>query len=289
MRMIRCWLVLRQWGAMGQTGSNRLAPPGAWWLLLITLLTPRIAQATNETTLARAANAMRQGREAASKIIETRQHFREAADACAELYRDGVASPELFLLWGNAEVLADRPPRAIWAYHAGLRLAPNHRVLREHLAYARNRVAAAQTARTTMPSEAGLAWLPGPWTTFLAASLAFSLTCAAAAVWRVRHRWGWSALLALALTLIASVSCALSILRECAESQSPRVVVAEADTPMTLGNGPSYAPHPESPRLPAGAEARVLHRRGGWLRIELPGGDVGWIPAAKGLVVPTGR
>jgi hypothetical protein len=31
-------------------------------------------------------------------------------------------------------------------------------------------------------------------------------------------------------------------------------------------------------------EARLLHRRGGWLQVRLPGGEVGWVPHAAALV-----
>jgi hypothetical protein len=31
-------------------------------------------------------------------------------------------------------------------------------------------------------------------------------------------------------------------------------------------------------------EARLLHRRGGWLQVEFPGGAVGWVPQAAALV-----
>lgn len=276
----------------GRTSRSRCAPPGVWLLLLIVcMMAPGIAQATNEETLARAEKSLRQGREAASKIVEARRCFGAAAEACAELHRGGVASPELFLLWGNAELLADRLPRALWAFHAGLRLDPNHRGLRAHLAHARSRVAAAQTERTAPRADDWSAWLPAPWPALLAAALAFAVACASAAVWHVERcpRCGWFTLLALALTVVTAFGCGLSIVREQREQQHPRVVIAEADTPLTLGNGPNYAAHPATPRLPAGAEARLAHRRGGWLRIELPAGDVGWIPAANALVVPSTR
>ena len=282
---------IRELGTLGGTKYRASVAHASWaFVLFFALISTQVhAQPSQEAALARAEQSMRLGREVRSKVVEARQHFRDAAEACADLHRGGVVSPELYLLWGNAELLADRVPRAIWAYHSGLRLDPWNRILREHLALARSRVARAQSNRTAPQPDSWSVWLPAPWTSLVTASLALALSCAAAAAWHVTRstQMGWFALAALALALVASAGCARATKREIREREQPRVVIAEPDTPMNLGNGPSYPPHPETPRLPAGAEGRLVHRRGGWLRIELAAGDVGWIPAAKALVVPS--
>src|SRR5207247_8360883 len=65
----------------------------------------------------------------------------------------------------------------------------------------------------------------------------------------------------------------------------PLVIVVDEGTPLHRGNGPNYAVDPDVPNLPAGLEARLLHRRGGWLQIRLAGGAAGWVDGARALVV----
>ena len=64
----------------------------------------------------------------------------------------------------------------------------------------------------------------------------------------------------------------------------PLVVVAD-DVFLRRGNADSYPPRLE-PKLPRGAEARELGRRGGWVQVELAGGAAGWVPEASLLPVP---
>jgi hypothetical protein len=97
------------------------------------------AQASTESdaeVLAQAETAFRLGVENKTRILQARTHFYLATDAYLELHRRGVRSPALYLNLGNAAVLADRWPEAVWAYHVGLKLDPNHAGLREHLAFA---------------------------------------------------------------------------------------------------------------------------------------------------------
>ena len=84
--------------------------------------------------------AFREGVDKLRNPVESRRLFREAADGFDELRQHGCQSPALYLRLGNAEALAGHWPRAIWAYHGGLAMDPNHATLREHLAYARSLV-----------------------------------------------------------------------------------------------------------------------------------------------------
>jgi len=57
----------------------------------------------------------------------------------------------------------------------------------------------------------------------------------------------------------------------------PLVVIARDSVMLRRGNGLTFPPRYETP-VHRGVEARLLFERGGWLQIELSGGEVGWVP-----------
>ena len=62
------------------------------------------------------------------------------------------------------------------------------------------------------------------------------------------------------------------------EAERPLVVIARDGVPLARGNGPTYPPNPQLPQLNRGMEARLLHNRGGWVQLQFPGGEIGWLP-----------
>src|SRR2546423_1030278 len=82
-----------------------------------------------------------------------------AAAGLRELEQSGLRSPALYLALGNAEALAGRWPRAIWAYECGRRLDRNDARLREHLNYARSLVNYPESGRGRPAPERWPSWL----------------------------------------------------------------------------------------------------------------------------------
>ena len=249
---------------------------GAFHAPYVALVASLTLGQTDADLLARAKTRFEQGKEAARRPAEARRFFGAAADDLHELHRHGYRSAGLYLHLGNAALLADQVPHAIWAYHQGLRLDPGHQGVREHLAYARGRV---RTTPTAPPSRWPFHLSAG--VLFLIAALAYIFAWLFAVGWlqsrRRRH-------------LVALVTCSLlaalagwayvdSVRRQELDRREPLVVINEP-TSLHRGNGVSYPRHPDTPTLPPGLEARQLHRRGSWLLVRLESGQVGWVRAA---------
>src|SRR5208283_5028376 len=108
---------------------------------LIVIVAPALVRAqTDDEILAQAEAAFQRGVENKSRFLLARTHFSEATNRYLELHQRRVRTPALYRSLGNAALLADRWPEAIWAYHVGLKLDPNDASLREHLAFARAKV-----------------------------------------------------------------------------------------------------------------------------------------------------
>ena len=62
------------------------------------------------------------------------------------------------------------------------------------------------------------------------------------------------------------------------EEEQTLAVVAVNGVTLRRGNGSMYPRHPDLPRVNRGMEARLLHNRGGWVQLQFPGGEIGWLP-----------
>src|SRR5437867_3151658 len=100
----------------------------------------RASTPANDLILAVAQDSFRAGVLHKNKLLQARKDFGKATDAYLELHNRGIRNPALYHNLGNAAVLADRWPEAIWAYHVGLKLDPNYADLRAHLTHARRKV-----------------------------------------------------------------------------------------------------------------------------------------------------
>jgi len=204
-----------------------------------------------------------------------REDYESAADAFEELNRRGARNPQHYLNQGNAELLAGRLPQAILSYHRGLRLEPGNRELHANLRYARDQVGYDKTLR---PADAH--WLPlRPAALFWSACAFWSLAFVALTFWLFTARLTYFAAMAafFALAVVCATGFGWWQWQASYEAAVPLVVIAENHTPFYQGNGPGYPVHAQTPTLARGMEARQLHRRGDWLQIQLPSGDVGWI------------
>ena len=221
--------------------------------------------------LRRAEHCFAQGVEQKKDPLLARKHFAESAARYAELNDLKIRNADLYLNWGNAELLAGRVPWAILAYQRGLHLEPGRLDLVENLRLARDRVA--------YPSRPGLRpvdddsplslaslwlpWLPGCWRGIVcvAAILFYVAACFAFMRWFIL-RPGLVPTLTLLLILLAG-ACGYLWYRAEARFQEvethPTVVISQ-EIDFLHGNGPSYPVHDVVPRLEPGVEARLFIR-----------------------------
>lgn len=232
--------------------------------------------------LAEARESYRAGLEARADAAKARPLFRHAAEACERLWALGHRNPALARNMAQAHLLAGDLPRAIRAYHLGLRLAPNDRDLRAGLAHTREQVpypAGGALADSARPRErrSPLRFAPATVVYAGAAGLYLLGFLALARAWMTR-RPGWWAAGATMLVLAIGVGLwtGWEADRLAAEYSQPLVIVEKGGTSMHRGNGAEY-PWRVPERLPEGVELRVLGERGGWLQVQLAGGEVGWV------------
>ncbi len=240
--------------------------------------------------LRRAESAFRRGAAQRSDPDRARQDFAEAA-RCYDLLRSrGADNAELYRNQGNAHLLAGELPQAVLAYRRGLRCAPHDAGLQENLDYARDQVHYGPEGLGRPDDALWPVWLPRIDRAFLllAAFLLYAPACVLATrgLMTSDGRLMGRAILLLALAVAAAGLWTYLTWRGWREAEHPLVVVARDGVPLSRGNGPTYPPHPRLPQLNRGMEARLLHRRGGWLQVELPGGAVGWVPHTAALVDP---
>jgi hypothetical protein len=213
-----------------------------------------------------------------------RAAFRKSASLYEELRRRGAGNGPLYRSLGNARLLAGDLAGAILAYREGLRVAPDDPRLRECLEEARGLVAFRQgSALGRPPEDYRPPWLPGLGSGPLLAlaALAYAGGCVLLTRWRmVRRAW---LLPAAAALLAAAAALAVGLLGRDPGAGGPVVVLSADGVLLRKGDGPLYPPRFDTP-LGRGVEARLLARRGGWLQVELAGGEVGWV-ARKDAVV----
>jgi tetratricopeptide (TPR) repeat protein len=219
---------------------------------------------------------------------QAQPHFRNAAGYFDELRQRGVHNALLYRNLGNAYLLADDLPHAILSYRRGLDLAPNNPDLRESLAEARQRVVYPASGDLGRPqSDARPPWLPhlrSNWLMF-AAVLFYVLGCVGVTRWRIVRR-GHLLLGGLLALLFAGVLSGWLMVRAQEQNERethPLVVIARDGVLLRRGNGVVFPPRYDTP-VNRGVEGRLLFERGGWVQMELSGGEIGWVPRAAVLV-----
>jgi len=231
----------------------------------------------------------REGNHAGEDHAKTRQSCHIAAAEYQKLADLGYDHPDLFLNLGNAHLLAGELPQAILAYQRGLRRHPLHPQLWENLTAARDLVAYPQDAWRHRPADDSWPpWLPRPAPASLlqTALVFYSLAWLGIAAWLVSRR-RWAAVVTILLFIASGLPAAwwgYLDYRIAQDEEHPLVVVAVNGVTLRRGNGPLYPHHPQLPLVNRGMEARLLNERGGWVQVEFPGGDVGWLPGEAVLV-----
>jgi tetratricopeptide (TPR) repeat protein len=256
--------------------------------MLLLPLAMGLAGEPDADLLARAGSAFHAGVEQRSQPDQARRAFQAAAEGFEELRNRGFGNSALLHDEGNAWLLAGDLPRAILAYRRALRVAPNDRATRENLQYARSQVNYPAASNLGRPrNDPWPSWLPRPTRVPLVilALATYALGCGVMTRWWMTRRGGLLRRACLAFLVAAAAGVGLVILenRQADEALHPLVVIADDGVLLRQGNGLSYPPRYETP-LHRGVEARLLIERGEWLKIELAGGETGWVPREHSLV-----
>ncbi len=243
---------------------------------------------TDREVLDRAETEFQEGVHLRAARDQAQPHFRNAAGYFEELRRRGAGNVALSRNLGNAYLLAGDLPRAILSYRRGLNLVPNDPDLRESLAEARERVVYPQSGDLGRPrSDDRPPWLPhvGSGWLMLAAVILYVLGCLGLTRWRMVRRERLLTAGFFALVLAGALSGWLVVrAAELRESEThPLVVIARDGVLLRRGNGMVFPPRYDTP-INRGVEGRMVFERGGWVQIELSGGEIGWVPRDAVLV-----
>jgi hypothetical protein len=271
----------------GWYDPHQPADAGRSLFLLPLLLAPVLPALSDRDVLERAETEFQEGVHLRQARDQAQPHFRNAAGYLDELRQRGVHNPALYRNLGNAYLLADDLPRAILSYRRGLYLAPNDLALRESLAEARQRVAYPQSGDLGRPqSDDRPPWLPhlhSNWLMF-AAGIVYVLGCVGLTRWRMGlERLFLGGLLALLLAGALSGWLMVRAHEQNEREAHPLVVIARDGVLLRRGNGVAFPPRYDTP-VNRGVEGRLRFERGGWVQIELSGGEIGWVPRAAVLV-----
>jgi hypothetical protein len=225
--------------------------------------------------------AFAEGKQLLAAGKDARHAFAQAAQLLGDSTDLVFDSPGPCLNYGNASYLAGDLPNAVAGFRGGLMQDPHHRLLREHLAYARLQIQYPPEGRGRPEPEFWPDWLPrlhsGTWLSL--AVVGYVLGWVAGAAWWCRRRpaLALAALGFFAVACVASYGWNLLDRDDQRNRDVPLVVIAEEQVPLRTGNGASYPLHSELPRLRPGMEARLLAARGDWLQIRFASGEVGWV------------
>ncbi|MGL4549819.1 MAG: hypothetical protein ACRC33_01420 [Gemmataceae bacterium] len=200
---------------------------------------------------------------------KSREAFKAAAAAYEAVRAGGASNAGLYRNLGSAYLLSGDLPRAVLMYRLGLRAEPGDAALTRALGAARERVGAGPFGR---PPEERRSWsVP----LFAGAAVAWLLTCVLFTRWRMR-RGGFPA--GAAAALAAALACAAGLVLHPDDDPRPVAVIAADGVAVRKGDGELFPPRYEA-TLSRGVEADVVYRKGGWLLIELGGGERGWVAA----------
>jgi tetratricopeptide (TPR) repeat protein len=228
-------------------------------------------------------DSFRRGLAAFDRPEEARAYFRAAAGDYRQLAEQGFHSADLYLNMGNAEFLAGDLPRALIAYRHGLQQDPLNGGLWDNLEAARDQVGYPGGLLRHRPAGDELPiWLPRPGPDFVLQSALVLYGLGWCAVW-IRLIWRPKKIRAVAMLLFCLAGGAAALWvhldhRIARDREYPPVVVAVNSATLRRGNGNLYPRHPDLPLVNRGMEAVLLYERGGWLQVQFPGGEVGWLP-----------
>lgn len=212
-----------------------------------------------------------------------RGEYAEAVQQYESLLDRGYEDAAIYYNLGNAYVETGDVGRAILSYLRARRQSPRDPDIADNLALALDmtvdRIEADRDSLVESASHLARMWVT-PGELGVAGLLLWALSgiaISALFVWRVFPlRRLVRALTALG-TVMAAISFLLLVTMTYANPYDNTGVVTVAAIEVLGGPGPQY---PEEFALHSGAQVRVAESRHGWLRIELPGGELqGWVPS----------
>lgn len=235
-----------------------------------------------------AESAYQMGLEHHHDLQKARTFFLQAAEHYGQLIRQGASNPTIQLNLGNSYFLGGDIPRAIIAYHQGLRMDPGNSQLEQALEGVREAVLYPVGSPFGRPEPESLpTWVrhfhPGFWFAFGFGFYSLG--------WVTLTRWlmlGQGRYLFLTLILGAIVAIlAIGIWKHWQrivwEESHPLVVITQDGVILRKGNNHHFPPRFETP-LNRGVEAHLKQVRGQWYQIQLSGGETGWIPRHLALI-----
>ncbi len=209
--------------------------------------------------------------EALAALRVARDKFRAVADA-------GVENGPLYYNLGNTHLRLGEIGQAIACYRRAERLVPTDQRLQANLQFARslcrNRIEASGK-RTFLRTVFAWHYESPPRLRMHLAMIGYGLfwLLLAAKALMPRIRLGYAALACLVVWVALAVSVAVD--RPSRAELTEGVLIAN-DVIVRKGNGETYDPQFSQP-LHEGVEFAVLEQRGGWIRIELPDENQGWV------------
>lgn len=217
-----------------------------------------------------------------------RVEFRRAAELYAAVSERDGETPARRRMEGQAWFLAGDLPRAIHAYRRGLMLDPDDGSIQRGLDLARQRVAYGNPGErlALSPPDEPYPLMHRPLRRFGLIAIAVINVAGFIGVGRWitdgRRRWLIVGIAGLTLSLAIAIAWFMEWNERSHRNRQPFGIVTHSQV-LRRGDGLSFLPRRDLP-LPAGAEVRVLQRRGEWLQVELADGTAGWLPRA-GLLV----
>ncbi len=212
-----------------------------------------------------------------------RGEYAEAIQQYEALINQGYSDAALYFNLGNSYLESGKLGRAILNYLRARELSPRDMGIRDNLELARgmtvDRVVAEGGPLVENVSYFGHRWAT-PNELGTAALLLWSATgvaIGALLVWRILPlRRVLRAVTAFVIVTTAMLLL-LVVSMTYANPYDKTGVITVAAVEIVIGPGPQY---PEEFTLYSGAQVRVTDYRHGWLRIELPGGELqGWVPS----------
>ena len=212
-----------------------------------------------------------------------RGEYAEAVQQYESLLDRGYEDAAIFYNLGNAYLETGDVGRAILNYLRARRLSPRDPDIADNLALALDmtvdRIEADRDSLVESASHLARMWVT-PSELGVAAILLWVLNGAvigALVMWRVFPLRRLVRAVTAVVTVVAAISFLLLVTMTYANPYDNTGVVTAAAIEVVGGPGPQF---PEKFALHSGAQVRVAESRHGWLRIELPGGELqGWVPS----------
>ena len=212
-----------------------------------------------------------------------RGEYAEAVQQYESLLDRGYEDAAIFYNLGNSYLETGEVGRAILSYLRARRLSPRDSDIADNLELALDmtvdRIETDRDSLVESVSHSARKWVT-PSELGLAALLMWVLNgtaIGALVMWRRFHLRRLVRAATAVGTVAAAISFLLLVTMTYANPYDNTGVVTVAAIEVVGGPGPQY---PEEFTLHSGAQVRVAESRHGWLRIELPGGELqGWVPS----------